>query len=131
MKKMLSLAALIVAMSAGGAMALDACSEGQLKNWNDTGMTTGGSTSTVTDSACYTGGSGNEADCDRSGNLVQVTITTTTTYPGQAIYGQPGAGSNQCLGPLVGEPIISTSCDISRTRGVGGTDFDYCDDYND
>jgi hypothetical protein len=131
MKLKLCSAVAIIALSASGAFATSAlteCSAGQLRNWSDTGTTTGGSTVTSSNTICYTSGSGNEVDCDRSGNLVAATTTITIVYPGFAIYQQPRGGDNQCTGEAVGEPIITTSCDISRTRGVGSTDFDYCDE---
>ncbi len=124
MKKMLSLAALIVAMSAGGAMAeLPPVCDGTKTGWTSDTVSVGGGDPVTT---CYHGGSGNDVDCDSSGNHVAVTVT-----PGTISYQtltQPGNSPNPqtCM---VAESYTESepSCDISRTRDVGSTNFDYCD----
>jgi hypothetical protein len=120
MKNKMILAAAVVALSSGGAWATlpDEC-DGTKTGWTETIVNEGGGEPVTT---CYSGGSGNEGDCDGNGNLVQVTITsggisyTTLTQPGSSPNPQV------CLVPgsyKVSEP----SCDIERTKGVGSTDF--------
>lgn len=71
----------------------------------------------VTTTICYDGASGNVVpDCAGKGNWVVVTVTSET----DAVWTNP-AGNQSCI--MEG----SSTCDISRAKDVGSTDFDYCD----
>jgi hypothetical protein len=130
MKLKLFTATAIFAMAASGALASPSVASCPPAGWVVLSTTPDSESDPETSSVCYTGGSGNEVNCARNGNLVSVNITTIMVTPGSTTYEPPEGRSGQTCTVGGGDPYeVVTDCNISRTRETGSTAFDYCEAY--
>lgn len=113
-KYLIGAAAAAFLVGSTGAFALDDCS-GDKTGW--TRVPVGGAATTI----CYHGGSGNDVDCDSSGNHVVVTSSsdgyTILQHPQFGHAGHPQE-FNQCIDP---ESVTAGDCDVTRANGTGNT----------